>query len=286
MLSPSEAKDIVPLMNVGDLVCAAYVDSDGVANPSDLTLALAKAARAHGAKILERTPVKDVLTRNGQVCGVVTPAGVIKCEKLLICCGIWSRAIGRMADVNIPIQPSYHQYFVTEPIDGIARHIPTIRDPDHFTYFKEEVGGLAVGGYELNPKAYPGASPPSDLEFHLFPEDMERFEPLMEAAVQRFPDLNHVGVKRWFNGLEFFTEDGMFVLGETPEVRNIFVATGFNAFGIAAAGGAGRVMGESISAANRRLICGSPTSAASRAITGRTIRCAAGLSRAKATTTW
>ncbi len=244
MITPREAKDIVPLLEVEDLVSAAYVASDGVANPSDLATALAKGARIHGAKIIEGVQVTEILVDKGAVRGAVTTHGTIRCDKLVICCGIWSRAVGRLAGVNIPIQPSHHQYLVTEKIDGLARHIPTIRDPDHLTYFKEEVGGLAVGGYELNPKAYAGASPPDNLEFHLFPEDMDQFQLLMEGAVKRFPCLESAGVKQWFNGLESFTEDGMFILGEAPEVRNVFVGTGFNSFGIASGGGAGRVLAE------------------------------------------
>ena len=244
ILSPREARDLAPLMEVEDLVCAAWVESDGVANPADLGMALARGARGLGVTIAEDAPVTGILTRRGRVAGVATDQGPIACEKLVIACGIWSRAVGRMAGVNVPVQPSYHQYFVTERIDGLARHMPTVRDPDHLTYFKEEVGGLAVGGYELDPRAYEGTSPPADLEFHLFPEDLDRFGPLMEGALKRFPILAETGVKRWFNALESFTEDGMPVLGEAPEVRNLFVAAGFNAFGIASGGGAGRVLAE------------------------------------------
>ena len=244
MISPAQAQQMVPPMAIDDLVCAAYVPSDGVATPSDLAMSLAKGAKARGVRIIEGVSVLDVGTHAGRVDSVSTTHGVVRCEKLVICCGIWSRALGRRAGVNIPIQPSHHQYLVTEPIAGLERHCPAVRDPDHLTYFKEEVGGLAIGGYELSPKAFAGATPPDDLEFHLFPEDTRQFEPLMEGALLRFPSLEHTGVKQWFNGLESFTEDGMFILGEAPEVRNIFVGTGFNSFGIASAGGAGRALAE------------------------------------------
>jgi len=244
IISPREAGEIVPEMAVDDLVCAAFVESDGIANPSDLTFALAKGARAHGATIIEGVRLTDILVESGRVCGAVTSHGTLRCDKLVICCGVWSRAVGRLAGVNIPIQPSHHQYMVTEPIAGLRRYMPTIRDPDHLTYFKEDVGGLAVGGYELTPKAYPSSSIPGDLEFHLFQEDIDQFQPLMEGAVKRFPALTSAGVKQWFNGLESFTEDGMFILGEAPEVQNIFLGCGFNSFGIASGGGAGRVLAE------------------------------------------
>ena len=245
IISPDEAKKIVPAICTDDLVCAAFVDSDGVAMPSDLTMALAKGARAGGARILEGVSVTGFSFANGAISGVETADhGTIACEKVVNCAGIWSKQIGRLAGVNVPVQPSYHQYFITEPIEGVPRSAPTVRDPDHLTYFKEEVGGLAVGGYELNPSAWGEPRVPDDFEFQLFAEDIDRFEPLMTNAIKRFPALQTTGIKKWFHGLESFTEDGMFILGEAPELRGYFVGTGFNAFGIASAGGAGKVLAE------------------------------------------
>ena len=245
IISPEEAKRIMPALCIDDLVCAAFVESDGVAMPSDLTMALAKGARTGGALICEGVTVTGFCSRNGAVTGVVTADhGTIACEKVVNCAGIWSRNMGRLAGVNVPVQPAYHQYFVTEPIEGIERNAPTVRDPDHLTYFKEEVGGLAVGGYELNPSAWCEPLVPNEFEFKLFAEDLDRFEPLMTSAVKRFPALQSTGIKNWFHGLESFTEDGMFILGEAPELCGYFVGTGFNAFGIASAGGAGKVLAE------------------------------------------
>ena len=181
---------------------------------------------------------------------VVSPASqpqitaLISCQKVVNCAGIWSKQLGRLAGVSVPVQPAYHQYFVTEPIDGVPSGAPTIRDPDNLTYFKEEVGGLAVGGYELNPCAWGEPTVPEDFEFKLFAEDVDRFEPLLTSAVKRVPALQTTGIKQWFHGLESFTEDGMFILGEAPELRGFYVGTGFNAFGIASAGGAGKVLAE------------------------------------------
>lgn len=239
IISPSEAQAIHPLMNVDDLLCAAYVPSDGVANPSDITQALAKGARSRGARLIEGVTVTGVDVVHGEVKGIQTNFGHIKCETLINCAGIWSRELGEMAGVNIPIQPSHHQYFVTEPIPGMERHAPAIRDPDKLTYFKEEVGGLAIGAYELNPIPFKPHKIPGGHEFKLYPDDMDQIEHIFGGIYQRFPCLENIGIRNWFNGLESFTEDGMFILGEAPEVKRFFVATGFNAFGIAAGGGAG-----------------------------------------------
>jgi len=245
IVSPQEAKRIVPAIHTEDLICAAFVDSDGVAMPSDLTMALAKGARAAGANICEGVSVTGFHTADGAVDGVVTADhGMIHCEKVVNCAGIWSKDVGRLAGVNVPVQPSYHQYFITQPIEGVSRNAPTVRDPDHLTYFKEEVGGLAVGGYELNPSPWQEPVVPKHFEFQLFAEDVDRFEPLMTNAIMRFPALETTGIRKWFHGLESFTEDGMFILGEAPELRGYFVGTGFNAFGIASAGGAGKVLAE------------------------------------------
>ena len=243
IVSPGEAQKLFPLLDVGDLVCAAYVPSDGMASPSDAAMALAAGARMNGVRIVEDIEVTGFETSGGAIARVLTDRGAIRCEFAVNCAGIWSREIGRLAGVNVPIQPAYHQYMVTERIEGLTRDHPTIRDPDKLTYFLE-IGGLAVGGYERNPKPYRTRPIPEGHEFKLMPEDMDHFEQLMLPAMERIPALETVGVRQWFNGIESFTEDGMFILGEAPELRNFFVGTGFNAFGIASAGGAGYALAE------------------------------------------
>lgn len=242
LLSPAEARELFPVMRVEDVDCAVYLPSDGVASPSDLTMALAKGARLKGVKIFEETKVTGFEIRNGRVEGVRTARGAIKCEAVVIACGIWSREVGRLAGVNIPLQPSYHQYMVTERIEGLSPDVPAMRDPDNLTYFKEEVGGLIVGGYEFDPIPYRATPIPEDHEFKLMPEDVDHFEQIMLPAMKRVPALETVGVKQWFHGIEAFTEDTLFILGEAPEVRNVFVGCGFNAMGIAAGGGAGMAL--------------------------------------------
>ena len=243
IVSPGEAQKLFPLLDVGDLVCAAYVPSDGMASPSDAAMALAAGARMNGVRIVEDIEVTGFETSGGAIARVLTDRGAVRCEFAVNCAGIWSREVGRLAGVNVPIQPAYHQYMVTERIEGLTRDHPTIRDPDKLTYFLE-IGGLAVGGYERNPKPYRTRPIPEGHEFKLMPEDVDRFEQLMIPAMERIPALETVGVRQWFNGIESFTEDGMFILGEAPELRRFFVGTGFNAFGIASAGGAGYALAE------------------------------------------
>ena len=244
LLGPEEAKDLWPLMDVSDVVGAAFLPTDGQANPSDITQSLAKGARMHGAKILEGVRVTGVVVEEGRVAGVETGQGTIRCEKVVNCAGQWAKEVGRLAGVSVPLQSVQHQYMLTEPIDGVASDLPTLRDPDRLIYFKEEVGGLVMGGYEPNPLPWAVDGIPEDFEFSLLEDDWDHFEQLMEQALVRVPALEAAGVKAMTNGPESFTPDGNFILGEAPEVRNFFVGAGFNAFGIASGGGAGNVLAD------------------------------------------
>ncbi len=242
LLTPAEAGDLWPLMDASDLVGAAFLPTDGQANPADITQSLAKGARMHGARLLQDVTVTGISVDNGRVTGVVTDKGAIACDKVVNCGGQWAREIGGLAGVRVPLQPVKHQYMVSEPIDGVTPGLPTLRDPDRLIYFKEEVGGLVMGGYELNPISWADDGIPEGFAFSLLDADWDHFEPLMVQALIRAPALETAGVRTLINGPEAFTPDGNFILGEAPEVRNFFVGAGFNAFGIAAAGGAGRAL--------------------------------------------
>jgi sarcosine dehydrogenase len=248
LISPEEVKKMWPLMEVSDLVGASWLPTDGQASPSDITQSLAKGARMHGAKLFEEVRVTGFEMRDGRIVTVRTNKGDIACDKVVNCAGQWARQIGAMAGINVPLQPVKHQYIITEKIGGLAADAPTIRDPDRRTYFKEEVGGLVMGGYEPNPQAWQtglaGGDVPDDWEFRLFDDDFDHFEQHMTQAIARVPALETAGVKQMINGPESFTPDGNFILGAAPECSNMFVGAGFNAFGIASGGGAGWVLAQ------------------------------------------
>ena len=252
-ISPAQAQERFPLLNVEDLQAAVWLHEDGTANPADLTQALARGATARGVRIFEHTKVTGITVEQGRVRSVTTAAGVIECENVVIAAGQWSKAIGDWIGVPIPLYPAQHFYVVTEPIEGIERGAPILRDPDMGTYFKEEVGGLLMGCFE--PNALPwvrSAEIPEPFEFSLLDENWEHFAPVMENAVHRVPALGTAGLRKLYNGPESFTPDNQFVLGEAPQVRGAFVAAGFNSGGIANAGGAGLALAEWI-------VNGSPT---------------------------
>jgi len=243
LLSPKEAQDLWPLMDVDDLVGAAFLPTDGQANPADITLSLAKGARMRGVEIVEGVEITGLRLKDGRITGVEIGEQVIGCEKLVICAGQWSKEIGRMAGISVPVQSVEHQYIVTEAC-GAPRDLPTLRDPDRLIYYKEEVGGLVMGGYEPNPIAWAVDGFPKNFHFSLLDNRIDHFEQIMEQALIRTPVLEKAGIKQFINGPEAFTPDGTFMLGEAPETKNIFVGCGFNAFGIASAGGAGMALAE------------------------------------------
>ncbi|MGD0640132.1 MAG: FAD-dependent oxidoreductase [Roseiarcus sp.] len=244
LLTPKEARDLWPLMDVSDVVGAAFLPTDGQANPSDITQSLAKGARMNGARIIEDTEVTGFEVEHGRVKAVQTSRGRIACEVVVNCAGQWAREVGAMAGANVPLVSIQHQYMVTEAIPGVTSNLPTLRDPDRLTYYKEEVGGLVMGGYEPNPIPWAEDGFPKNFNFQLLPSNFDHFEPVMELALGRVPALQTAGVKQLINGPESFTPDGNFILGQAPELSGFFVGAGFNAFGIASAGGAGKVLAE------------------------------------------
>ena len=244
LISPREALEKWPPARIDDLQGALWFPQDGKANPADLTQSLARGARNRGVKIVQGVTVTGVTLLNDSVAGVLTSAGPISCSILANCTGQWARAFGALAGVSVPLHSAEHFYVVTERIAGLASDLPVMRDPDGLTYFKEEVGGLLMGGFEAKAKPWGMAGIPGKFEFQLLPEDWEQFEPLMTNAIHRVPALEKAGIKTFLNGPESFTPDGNFILGEAPEVKNYYVAAGFNSAGIANAGGAGKLLAE------------------------------------------
>jgi 4-methylaminobutanoate oxidase (formaldehyde-forming) len=249
LIGPERARELWPPMQVEDLLGALWLPGDGKVNPADLTQSLAKGARQRGARIFEKVRVTGFTTiagaRGPRVTGVETDQGHLEAEVVVNCAGQWAKALGDMVGVTIPLHSAEHFYVVTEQVEGTHPDLPIMRDQDGWTYFKEEVGGLVVGGFE--PNAKPWRSPddlPYPFEFQLLEEDWDHFQILMDQALLRVPSLEHTGIRKFYNGPESFTPDNQFLLGEAPELDGFFVGCGFNSVGIASAGGAGRALAE------------------------------------------
>ncbi|HVF62674.1 MAG TPA: FAD-dependent oxidoreductase [Casimicrobiaceae bacterium] len=247
-ISPGEAGRIAPILRTDDLAGAVWIPGDGKANPTDLAMSLAKGARNGGAAIVEGVEVTSIDVDDGHVSAVYwrkgEESGRISCETIVNCAGQWARAVGRQAGVTVPLYSAEHFYIVTDRIDGVTPALPVIRDPDGFIYYKEEVGGLVMGGFEPVAKPWNVDPIPRPFEFQLLDEDWEQFEPLMNNAIHRTPCLATAPVKMLLNGPESFTLDGNFILGEAPELAGFFVCAGFNSAGIANSGGAGKLVAE------------------------------------------
>src|SRR4051812_5465598 len=248
-ISVKEAAERFPLISTDGVLGAAYLESDGYLDPSQLCYSLAAASRAKGVSVFPHTRVLGIEIDRGRVGGVTTDRGHIDCEIVVNCGGMFAAEIGRLAGVRIPIVPMSHQYVVTEAFLAPAeRALPTLRDPDLLVYYRPEVGGLLMGGYERDSAAFATAptrldAVPPDFNGRLLKEDGPRFEEIARNAQRRVPAMADVGFRRIINGPEAFTPDNEFCLGET-EVTGFFVAAGFCAHGIAGAGGIGRVMAE------------------------------------------
>ena len=248
-ISPKEAQERFPLIDLDGVVGACIMESDGQVDPSQLSYALASGARKKGVKTYTHTRVLSIKSEKGRVVGVETDKGFIECEVIVNCGGMFAPEIGRMVDVRIPIVPMSHQYLITENfLPDDAPFLPSLRDPDNLIYFRQEVRGLLMGGYERNSKAWSASYDqidhiPSDFNGKLLPEEWERFEEIAINSQKRVPKMAEVGVKNFINGPEGFTPDNEFCLGESS-VSGFFVAAGFCAHGIAGAGGIGKVVAE------------------------------------------
>ncbi len=253
----AEIARLFPLADLDGVHGGCFLPSDGQVDPSQLTYSLAAGARAGGVRIATRTRVVAIDTDDGRhgrrVTRVRTDRGDVECEVVVDCGGMYAAEIARLVGVRVPIVPMSHQYLVTEAMPAVvaaAREgaLPSLRDPDLLVYYRQEVDGLVLGGYERDPAPFTATAAsydaiPADFNGRLLPEDLERIEEIVVNAQKRVPELAATGVRRVVNGPEGFTPDNEFCLGET-EVAGFFVAAGFCAHGIAGAGGIGKVMAE------------------------------------------
>ncbi|HEY73833.1 MAG TPA: FAD-dependent oxidoreductase [Thermoflexia bacterium] len=243
-LSPSEIKKMWPLLKTDDLLAGFYCPDDARVNPVDVTMALAKGARMGGARIFEDTKVTGIKQKNGRVTGVVTEKGEIEAEYVVNCGGMWAREVGQMAGVHVPLHAAEHYYLITEPIDGIHRDLPIVDDSARFAYYREETGGLMIGLFEPVAAPWGHKGIPETFKFDELAPDWDRMIPHLELAMERIPVAKTAGVHKFFCGPESFTPDLESLMGEAPNLKNYYVAAGFNSLGILLGGGVGQVMAQ------------------------------------------
>ncbi|MDA0983775.1 MAG: FAD-dependent oxidoreductase [Proteobacteria bacterium] len=244
IVTPAEIRARYPFIDAGGIVGGVWLPQDGQTNPVDTTLAFAKGAKQRGARILENVEVETILVENGRARGVRTGQGEVRAGTVVLAAGMWSHALGRKIGLRLPLQAAEHFYVVTEAIADLPRDLPVLRVPDEWAYYKEDAGKLLVGAFEPVAKPWGLQGIPKDFCFDSLPNDIEHFMPVLEKAVARVPVLANTGIQTWFNGPESFTPDDQYLLGESVEVRDLFVACGFNSIGIQSSGGAGKVLAE------------------------------------------
>jgi glycine cleavage system aminomethyltransferase T/glycine/D-amino acid oxidase-like deaminating enzyme len=234
-----------PHLNLDGVVGGVWLPKDGQGDPTGITMALARGARMRGATIAERTTVTGLTRQGDRVTGVQwdngTEQGTISCDMIVNAAGMWGREVGLMAGVTVPLQACEHFYIVTEPIAGLGE-LPVLRVPDECTYYKQDAGKMLIGAFEPTAKPWALDGIPKDFEFGTLPEDVDHFEPILNAAVNRMPMLGEAGIRTFFNGPESFTPDNAYHLGLAPGAENVWVAAGFNSVGIQSAGGAGMAL--------------------------------------------
>jgi len=244
-IGKKEIGERYPHLNLAGVIGGVWLPKDGQGDPTGITQALARGARQRGALIAERTKVAGIAREGDRITGVTWESGAergtIACDMIVNAAGMWGREVGLMAGVNVPLQACEHFYIVTEPIPGLGE-LPVLRVPDECTYYKQDAGKMLIGAFEPVAKPWGTTAIPEDFEFGTLPEDVDHFEPILNAAVNRLPMLAEAGIRTFFNGPESFTPDNAYHLGLAPGAANVWVAAGFNSVGIQSAGGAGMAL--------------------------------------------
>ena len=247
-LDTDEISERWPLMNADGVLGGIHMPSDGSANPIDLTQALAKGARMHGATIRERIKVEEVLTKSGKVVGVRTDDGTISADVVVNCGGMWARELGKKNGVGVPLHACEHYYLVTEPIPDLPSDLPVLRSYCDGTYWKEDAGKLLFGFAHFHAKAWAKDGIPESFEFDSLPFVEEDVMEVLELSMNRVPILQETGIRTFFNGPESYSHDGRFTLGEAPDLKGYYVLAGVNSTGIQSGPGAGKALADWIMA--------------------------------------
>jgi glycine cleavage system T protein len=246
-ISPQEAKEMYPHLNIGDIKAAVHLPLDGQCDPANIAMALAKGARQNGATIIEGVKVTAVNQKDGRVVGVTCEQDgetyTIETENVVNAAGMWGRTLANLSGVTVPLHACEHFYIVTEPIPGL-KQLPVLRVPDECTYYKEDAGKMLIGAFELKAKPWGMEGIREDFCFDQLPEDFDHFQPILEMAINRMPMLETAGIHTFFNGPESFTPDDRYYLGEAPELKGYWVAAGYNSIGIVSSGGAGMALAQ------------------------------------------
>lgn len=228
-ISRSEAEELHPLVNFDGIRCIMWEPEGGNVDPSGVTNAYAAGARQKGAEIHRFTPVTATVQKPDGRWIVETPKGNIETEWVVNAAGLWGREVAAMAGIELPLQPTEHQYFVTETIaeiDALDRRLPSVADRDGEYYLRQEGQGLLIGAYERDVRFWAEDGTPADFGHELFPDDLDRIEENMMRAIERVPVVGEAGIKRVINGPMIWSPDANVLFGPVPELNNYFCCNG------------------------------------------------------------
>ncbi len=244
LLEPSDVRDVWPLASPDGLVGALLQPGDATVNPGYAALALAKGAHDRGATIREGVSVAGILTDGHTVRGVRTDRGDVEAETVVLACGLWTRDLASTVGVPVALYAAEHVHVSTDAIAGVHDLLPLMRGLDGYFYARHHGGGLMIGAFEPDGRPRSTDSIPEDWAFGEFGPDWDHFAPVRANAERRIPALKDANFTRFLRAPESFTPDSNFCLGEAAEVRNLYLAAGFNSQGIIYAPGAGRALAE------------------------------------------
>jgi len=220
ILSPDDLKKRWPYLHVEDLLGGTFGPDDGFADPYQVTMALARAARKRGIHFFERTEATGLLLEGGKITGVKTPLGRISTPAVVNAAGPWAGQVGQMAGRTYPVLPYRRQVFVTKAFDSVPRPIPLILDFDSLFYFREEGPAVLMG--RSDPQEPPGFNTAVDRNF---------METVIEAACHRAPVLGEAKISKGWGGLYTITPDENPIIGPDPQMQGLFNAIGFSGHG-------------------------------------------------------
>ena len=249
IIGPSEIKNLVPSLQMDDVIAGAYTTGDGHADPSGLTNAMARAATNLGATIERHNRVTDInLLPNGEW-EVLTEKGRVVAEVVVNAAGCFARQVSQMVGSDMPLVNMEHHYLVTGNIPEFVEsdtELPVIRDPRASSYIRQEQKSGLIGIYEgaqMTEAWAPNGFPPWESDSELFPDDLERLMPWLGYAMERLPILEDAGIKRIVNGAIPHPPDGPPYLGPVAGIKNFWLCCG-SSFGIAQGAGCGKYLAQ------------------------------------------
>ncbi len=245
-VSRDEAERLHPLVDYDGIRCIMWEPDGGNVDPSGVTNAYAAGARQRGGEIIRFCPVTGTEQQPDGTWIVRTEKGDIATEWVINAAGLWGREVAAMAGIDLPLQPTEHQYFVTETIAEIAamdRRLPSVADRDGEYYLRQEGQGLLVGAYEKDYRLWAEEGTPLGFGHELFADDLERIEDNMMRAIERVPAVGEAGIKRVINGPMIWSPDSNVLFGPVPELSNYFCCNGIIP-GFSQSGGMGRAVAE------------------------------------------